>query len=103
MRQFFSTTSPVATDCRFLGGHNGRLYYFGEAPDEAALGPPDAAVRDRLQAYRDIDAATAAKIRARYSIDDEFKALRTGDKAYVAFVEACVAEGRAAKQKLAQP
>lgn len=100
MRQFFSTEAPAQTDCRFLGGSDGRLYYFGEAPEGAVTGKPPKELLDSLPAYREIDAATAAKIRARYSVDDEFKALRTGDQDYVTFVETCVTEGRALKAAL---
>ena len=49
---------------------------------------------------RQIDAETQNKIRERYSLEDELKALRTKDTEYEAYVDNAVAEGRAKKEAL---
>lgn len=49
---------------------------------------------------RQIDQDTAATIRSRYPVEEEFKALRTGDADYKAFCDAAVATGRAKKTLL---
>ncbi len=49
---------------------------------------------------RQINLDIAAAIRARYSVDDEFKALRTNDPDYAAFVAAQVAAGKEKKAGL---
>ena len=49
---------------------------------------------------RQIDAETQSKIRERYSLEEELKALRTNDAEYVAYVESVVQEGRAKKAEL---
>lgn len=49
---------------------------------------------------RRINPDIAAAIRARYSVDDEFKALRTHDPDYAAFVAEQVAAGKEKKTRL---
>lgn len=49
---------------------------------------------------RQVDAETQMKIRGRYSLEDELKALRTKDEEYEAFVSETVADGRAKKEVL---
>lgn len=49
---------------------------------------------------RQIDAETQSKIRARYPLEEELKALRTNDEEYAAYVEGVVQEGRARKTEL---
>lgn len=57
-------------------------------------------VRDQLPLVKDIDRQTQERIRARYSLEDELKALRTGDTTVGQFIEECVAEGRSKKAAL---
>ncbi len=49
---------------------------------------------------RQIDLETAATIRTRYAIEDEFKAIRTEDADYLSFVETTVVQGKARKAAL---
>lgn len=49
---------------------------------------------------RQIDAETQMKIREKYSLEDELKALRTKDEEYEAYIAEVVAEGRARKEAL---
>ncbi len=51
-------------------------------------------------AIRKINLDIASAIRARYSVDDEFKALRTNDPDYASFAAAQVAAGKARKAGL---
>jgi hypothetical protein len=53
-----------------------------------------------LFAYKDINEAVKATIRAKYEVEDELKAIRTSDAEYIAFVDAAIAEGTAKKQAL---
>lgn len=87
---------------RCLGAHDGRVYYYGEMPDYGRPEVLTTELKQKLAAFRAIDAETLAKIRARYSLEDELKALRTDDQAYKDYVAACVQEGRDKKQALEQ-
>ncbi len=49
---------------------------------------------------KQVDRETQDKIRQRYSLEDELKALRTGDKEYRDFVEKTVVDGRALKEEM---
>lgn len=49
---------------------------------------------------RQIDEETQRKIRERYSLEEELKALRTKDEEYEAYVAEVVANGRARKEVL---
>lgn len=49
---------------------------------------------------RQIDAETQIKIRERYSLEDELKALRTKDEEYETFISEVVAAGREKKKAL---
>ena len=68
----------------------------------------DAAVVDAIiaasPAYRSINGRVVDMIRARYSVNDEIKMLRTGptkeSEAYNDYVEECRAWGRAEKERL---
>lgn len=59
-----------------------------------------AVLKQHSPVIRQIDLETAASIRARYSIEEEFKAIRTEDADYLRFVETTVAQGRARKAAL---
>ena len=50
--------------------------------------------------FRAIDKRTKRTIREKYSIEDEFKSLRTNDTEYINFVENLVAEGKQKKLKI---
>ena len=60
----------------------------------------DPALVKRLPQVREIDAACVVAIRARYSVDDELGALRTGDTAVTNFIAQCVADAKAKKTAL---
>lgn len=57
-------------------------------------------IMDKLNAVSTLSRKCSQKIRAAYSVDEEFKALRTNNLAYVTFVEGCVAEFQTAKAEL---
>ena len=50
--------------------------------------------------FRRIDKETRRTIRERYTIDEEFKALRTSDSEYNEFVENLIAEGKQKKLEI---
>ena len=50
--------------------------------------------------FRRIDKQTRRTIRERYTIDEEFKALRTSDSEYNEFVENLIAEGKQKKLEI---
>lgn len=58
------------------------------------------AARSKSEAAKQIDGATATKIRSKYSLAKELQALRTNDPEYRAFVDQVVAEHNAAKDAL---
>lgn len=60
----------------------------------------DPAIVKRLMAVREINNECVAAIRARYSVDDELGAIRTGDQAVMAFIAECVAAAKAKKDAL---
>lgn len=62
--------------------------------------PLDPEIVKRLMAVREINTACVAAIRARYSVDDELGAIRTGDKAVTDFIAECVAAAKAKKVAL---
>lgn len=49
---------------------------------------------------KNIDRETSLKIRSKYSVEAEFKALRTNDQEYKTFIEQVVSEHNAAKDAL---
>lgn len=57
-------------------------------------------VVDSLAIIKSFESECSRKIRDIYSVDAEFKALRTNDLAYVAHVEACITEFKAKKAEL---
>jgi hypothetical protein len=58
------------------------------------------AIKTSSPQVRLINRRVVEKIRERYSVDDEFCALRTGDTDYPAYVEECLAWGAAEKAAL---
>jgi len=58
------------------------------------------AIKTSSPQVRLINRRVVEKIRERYSVDDEFCALRTGDTDYLAYVEECRAWGAAEKAAL---
>lgn len=59
-----------------------------------------AMLRKESEFAKAIDRETESKIRAKYSIEAELKALRTNDQEYKTFIEQVVAEHNAAKDAL---
>ena len=62
--------------------------------------PLDPEIVKRLMAVREINAECVAAIRARYSVDDELGAIRTGDATVADFIAKCVAAAKAKKAAL---
>lgn len=94
-----------------LGAVDGRRYL--SVPDDFDIPDQDAEaelvlhteplpsdIRSRLLKVREIDNACVARIRDRYSVDDELGALRTGDQIVLDYITACVSEAKAAKTAL---
>ena len=54
----------------------------------------------RLMAVIEIDRAVQSAIRAKYSMEDELGALRTGDKEVLDFIAECIAVAKAKKAAL---
>ena len=79
-----------------------------EVPDSVTLPSeqPILLIEANLESDK-IDSQTVEKIRARYSVNDEIKMLRTAPstetKAWNSYVEQCRAEGAAAKKLLIKP
>ena len=75
-----------------------------EQEDGVDMQTPDASEivenRKHLFTYTQINLEVKEAIRNKYSIEEEMKALRTGDLDYKAFIEECVAEGTAKKVAL---
>ena len=88
---------------RAIGELDGFTYV--EVPDSVALpsNQPVLLIEANLEADK-IDYQTVEKIRARYSVNDEIKMLRTAPStestAWNEFVEKCRADGAAAKELL---
>lgn len=69
----------------------------------ANLTPELQAALRKCDQCKGINALTVAKIREKYSAEDEIKALRLGgaaESAWKAYIESCVAEGESAKAEL---
>lgn len=62
--------------------------------------PLESDIVKRLMTVREINAGCVAAIRAKYSIDDELGAIRSGDKTVTDFISECVAAAKAKKAAL---
>lgn len=90
-----------AGDWRYLSMPDGVEYDIDEVLDLQEVDVvADKPIIKTLFVYKEINEAVKARIRSRYDIDAELKALRTSDAAYLAFIEEAVAEGTARKQSL---
>lgn len=108
----FAFTSWIGGAIEDLGDFNGRKYLsmpldvFEQVPDQDPAIDFRVATADEKEAlkacprYKLINNEVVAKIRSKYSIDDELKAIRTADPEYNAFVAEAVVEGKTKKVAL---
>lgn len=90
------------------GTIDGWTYFYGEYQNPSNLKVEDVELdeetRNALKLisphYKLINDRVVAKIREKYSQNDEFQALRTGDETYVQHVAGCVRWGKIEKAKI---
>jgi hypothetical protein len=90
------------------GEIDGWMYFSGEFENPLNLEIEDIAVEEELREklkevsphYQLINKRVVDKIRSKYSINDEFQALRTGDEAFDEYVAECVEWGKSEKAKI---
>lgn len=90
------------------GELDGWTYFSGEYQNPMNLDVEEVQLTEELRSklkeisphYQLINTRVVDKIRSKYSINDEFQALRTGDEAFDEYVAECVEWGKSEKAKI---
>ncbi len=90
------------------GTIDGWTYFYGEYQNPMNLDVEEVQLTEELRSklkeisphYQLINQRVVDKIRSKYSINDEFQALRTGDEAFDEYVAECVEWGKSEKAKI---